>query len=449
MTFELTAIATALGCAAGVDSQTRVTGWAIDSRTVNPGDLFFALKGPNHDAHRFVPQVLEAGAAAAVVVHGEGPRLLKVADTLEALQKAASWARDQFHGRVVGVTGSAGKTSTKDAIATLLATAMPVGKTIGNFNNHVGLPLSILRLPEDAKAAVLELGMNHAGEIRDLSKLSRHSIAVVTNVGSAHIENFDSIEGIAGAKRELVEALPADGVAILNADDERVVKFASVAPRSVLYGIENEAATVRARDLKMTGDGVSFRVDGVDFESPLVGRHSVLNILASIAVAHEFGIETASLRDAVRAMAPSKMRGEKMLHRGITIWNDCYNSNPGAAKAMIDVLKDTPANRRIAVMGEMLELGQQSEALHREVGEYAAMAGINVFLGVRGNARFSVNAARDAGVLNGVAYPFFEFFETPEEAGDRLREIAQEGDAILFKGSRGTQVERALQRFVS
>jgi len=447
MTFELAAIAAAVGCSAG--TQGRVTGWSIDSRNVHPGDLFFALKGPNHDAHRYVSQVLESGAIAAVVEYGEGPRLLQVPDTLAALQQAASWAREQYKGRVIGVTGSAGKTSTKDAIASLLATAMPVGKTIGNFNNHVGVPLSVLRLPPDSKAAVLELGMNHAGEIRDLSKISRHSIAVVTNVGPAHIENFDSIEGIAGAKRELVEALPADGVAVLNADDERVASFAADAPRTVLYGIDNEAASVRASDVSMTGEGVSFRVDEVSFESPLVGRHNVLNILAAIAVAREFGIETASLCDAVRTMSPGRMRGEKLMHRGVTIWNDCYNSNPSAAKAMIDVLKDTPATRRIAVLGEMLELGQQAEALHREVGEYAAMSGINVFLGVRGNARFSVNAARDAGVLNGVAYPFFEFFETPEEAGDRLREIAREGDAILFKGSRGTQVERALQRFVS
>jgi UDP-N-acetylmuramoyl-tripeptide--D-alanyl-D-alanine ligase len=446
MTFELAAIAAALGCAATTEG--RITGWSIDSRTVNAGDLFFAIRGPNHDGHQYVPQVLEAGAVAAVVERGEGPKLLRVPDTLVALQQAASWAREQYTGTVIGVTGSAGKTSTKDAIAALLATAMPVGKTIGNFNNHVGLPLSILRLPSESKAAVLELGMNHGGEIRDLSKISRHSIAVVTNVGTAHIENFDSIEGIADAKRELVEALPSSGVAILNADDERVARFASKAPRSVLYGIDNPAANVRARDLAMTGEGVRFNVDGVDFESPLVGRHSVLNILAAIAVAREFGIETQSLREAVRTMSPGKMRGEKLIHRGITIWNDCYNSNPSAVKAMLDVLRDTPATRRIAVLGEMLELGHQAETLHREVGTYAAMSGVNVLFGVRGAARFSVDAARDAGVLNGAAYHFLEFFETPEEAGDRLREIAREGDAILFKGSRGTQVERALQRFV-
>jgi UDP-N-acetylmuramoyl-tripeptide--D-alanyl-D-alanine ligase len=448
MIFELTAVSAALGCSLA-DAGVRVTGWSIDSRAVQAGDLFFALKGPNHDAHRYVPDVLAAGAVAAVVEKdyaSEDPRLLRVDDTLAALQHVARWARDRYKGDVTGVTGSAGKTSTKDAIAALLSTAMTVGKTIGNFNNHVGLPLSILRLPMDSQAAVLEMGMNHAGEIRDLAAIARPRIAVVTNVSSAHIENFDSIEGIAAAKRELVEALPPDGVAILNADDERVLRFAAKAPRAVTYGLDRPDADVRAEDVRLTGDGVAFTVDGVDFESPLVGRHSVLNLLAGIAVARESGIETGSLREAVRSIGPGRMRGEKILHRGIRIWNDCYNSNPGAAKAMLDVLRDTPARRRIAVLGEMLELGQQAEALHREVGAHAAMSGLDVLLGVRGDAQFLVNAARDAGVLNGAAYLFFE---TPEEAGDRLREIAREGDAILFKGSRGTQVERALQRFLS
>jgi UDP-N-acetylmuramoyl-tripeptide--D-alanyl-D-alanine ligase len=450
MIFELFAVATALGITATVP-HVLVTGWSIDSRSLQTGDLFFALKGPNHDGHQYVEQVLHAGAAGAVVEKafpGEDPRLLKVDDTLAALQQTASWARSQYKGTVIGVTGSAGKTSTKDVIAALLSTSFETGKTVGNFNNHFGLPLSILRLPGSSRAAVLELGMNHGGEIRDLSKISRHEIAIVTNVGSAHIENFDSIDGIAAAKRELVEALPPTGVAVLNADDQRVVRFAEAHPgRSVTYGIENPAANVRARNIRFhQAGGVAFEVDGVEFNSSAVGRHSILNLLAGIAVAREFGIEASSLQDAVRAIAPGKMRGEKLMHRGVLIWNDCYNSNPDAAKAMLDVLRDTPANRRIAVLGEMLELGRQAEPLHREVGEYAAMSGVSVLMGVRGAARFLVDAAQDAGVLNGAAYLFFE---TPEEAGDRLREIAREGDAILFKGSRGTQVERALQRFMA
>ena len=443
MTFELAAVAAALGLTVPIAG--RVTGWSIDSRTVSPGDLFFALRGPNHDAHQYVPQVLAAGAAGVVVDHDVADhRALIVRDTLAALQQVASWARSQFAGKVVGVTGSAGKTTTKDVIAALLSTKLKTGKTVGNFNNHVGLPLSILRLPQDAEVAVLELGMNHGGEIRDLSAISRHSIAVVTNVGPAHIENFESIEGIAAAKRELVEALPSDGVAVLNADDPLVAKFRDAhAGRTVTYGID-QPADVRATDLQ----GSRFRVDGVEFESPLAGRHNVLNVLAGIAVAREFGIATASLADAVRDLAVGNMRGERIVHNGMVLWNDCYNANPNAMKAMIDVLRDTvdAPGRRIAVLGEMLELGHAAEALHREVGTYAAMSGISVLLGVRGAARYFVDAAKDAGVLNGAAYLFFE---TPEEAGEYLRTIARQGDAILFKGSRGTRVERALQRFMA
>jgi UDP-N-acetylmuramoyl-tripeptide--D-alanyl-D-alanine ligase len=449
MTFELAAIAAALGLTVALP-QVRVTGWSIDSRTINPGDLFFALKGPSHDGHSYVKQVLDAGAAGAVVereftLPDAAAPLLRVEDTLAALQQTASWARSQYNGTVIGVTGSAGKTSTKDVIAALVSSAMETGKTVGNFNNHFGLPLSILRLPENSKAAVLELGMNHAGEIRDLSKISRHQIAVVTNVGTAHIENFDSIEGIAAAKRELVEALPEDGLAVLNADDSRVSKFPS--KRRVLYGIDNPESDVRALKVRLTEDGgAAFQVDGVDFQAATPGRHNIRNILAGIAVAREFGLSTKSLQDPVRAIAPSKMRGERIMHRGVLIWNDCYNSNPDAAKAMLDVLRDTPAQRRIALLGEMLELGHRAEPLHREVGEYAAMSGVSVLMGVRGAARYLVDAAQDAGVLNGAAYLFFD---TPEEAGDHLRELAREGDAVLIKGSRGVQMERALQRFLA
>jgi UDP-N-acetylmuramoyl-tripeptide--D-alanyl-D-alanine ligase len=449
MTFELAAIAAALGLTVALP-QVRVTGWSIDSRTINPGDLFFALKGPSHDGHSYVKQVLVAGAAGAVVereftLPDAAAPLLRVEDTLAALQQTASWARSQYNGTVIGVTGSAGKTSTKDVIAALVSSAMETGKTVGNFNNHFGLPLSILRLPENSKAAVLELGMNHSGEIRDLSKISRHQIAVVTNVGTAHIENFDSIEGIAAAKRELVEALPEDGLAVLNADDPRVSKFPS--KRRVLYGIDNPESDVRAIKVRLTEDGgAAFQVDGVDFHTATPGRHNIRNILAGIAVAREFGLSTKSLQDPVRAIAPSKMRGERIMHRGVLIWNDCYNSNPDAAKAMLDVLRDTPAQRRIALLGEMLELGHRAEPLHREVGEYAAMSGVSVLMGVRGAARYLVDAAQDAGVLNGAAYLFFD---TPEEAGDHLRELAREGDAVLIKGSRGVQMERALQRFLA
>jgi UDP-N-acetylmuramoyl-tripeptide--D-alanyl-D-alanine ligase len=420
-----------------------VSGYSIDSRTIAGGDLFFAIRGESHDGHDFIPEVLAKGAAAAVVDRDlDGDRLIRVRDTVTALQSVATWARDRWGGTVICVTGSAGKTTTKDIIATMLETRMTAGRTTGNFNNHIGLPVSILRVPDDARAAVLELGMNHAGEIRDLATIAKPQIGVVTNVGYAHIEALDSIEGIAAAKAELVESLPADGVAVLNADDERVRSMRSKhSGRVLLYGLA-EDADIRATDVQLLETGVRFRVGGGLFESALAGRHGIRNILSGLAVATLFGIEVSSLRDVVRGLAPGKMRGERTQRNGITIINDCYNSNPDAVRAMLDVLRDIPARRHVAVLGEMLELGRWSEPLHRDVGRYAARCGINVLVGIRGVARSLIEAATEAGLAKNAAY----FFEDPVEAGDRLRSIVQPGDAILFKGSRGTRVEKALER---
>jgi len=442
MRIELREVARMLGLpmeAPGVAS-----GWSIDSRTVARGDLFFALRGPNHDGHDHIDEVFRKGAAAAVAdrdVDADG-LVLRVGDTLTALQRIAARAREMWAGTVVGVTGSAGKTSTKDVIAEMLATQMKTAKTLGNLNNHVGLPLSLLRMDERAKVAVLEMGMNHAGEIRHLAAIAKPDVGVVTNVGYAHIEAFDSIEGIAGAKRELIESLPDGGTAVLNADDPRVKSMAR--GKTILYGVSAEAE-VRGEDIREDLGGLTFRVGTADFSTALSGRHSVSNILAGIAVAQVFGIAPDRLVEAVRDLKPGKMRGERFDHQGIVVYNDCYNSNPDAVRAMLDVLRDTPARRRIAVLGEMLELGHWAEPLHREVGNYAVAQGIDVLVGIRGAAWSLVDAAKLAGHSAGAAF----FFNDAEEAGRAVRAIAQPGDAVLFKGSRGVQVERALQQFLT
>jgi UDP-N-acetylmuramoyl-tripeptide--D-alanyl-D-alanine ligase len=489
MTLDLQAVARAIG-ATGSPPPVQVSGWSVDTRTQQAGDVYFALRGESHDGHEFVGAAVEKGAAAVVVeekahtgmdpargaddrffssaarqaTQDDGlhpvlpgseakPRMaagpegaprcatLVVADTLRALQSAGAWAREKWGGTVVGVTGSAGKTTTKDAIAHLLAAGMTVGKTVGNFNNHIGVPLSILRLPDGVKAGVIEIGMNHAGEIRELAAIAKPQIAVVTNVGYAHVEFFGSIEGVAAAKRELVEALPRDGVAVLNADDPRVLAFRDRHPgRSIAFGF-SECAEVRGEAVDCGPDGARFRALGVDFETGLTGRHAVSNLLAAIAVARAFGIAPERLREPVRTFAAGKMRGERSEHDGIAVWNDCYNSNPEAAQSMIDVLRGTPAARRIAVLGEMLELGQAADELHRRVGRYAAENGVDLLIGVRGHARAMVEAAREAG---GAA----EFFEAPEAAGEFARAQARSGDAVLFKGSRGVRMERAMEKFL-
>ena len=345
----------------------------------------------------------------------------------------------------MGVTGSAGKTTTKDVIAEILSEGFRTAKTEGNLNNHVGLPLSLLRIGEEARVAVLEMGMNHAGEIRALAAIARPDVGVVTNVGWAHMESFDSIEGIAAAKRELIESLPPEGTAVLNADDPRVAAFAGIHPGPVVTFGESERAGVRAQDVKFSEDGVSFRVGPVRFESPMTGRHSVSNLLAGIAVAGIYGLDSARLTERVRKIRPGRMRGERFRHRDVLVFDDCYNSNPDAVRAMLAVLRDTPAKRRFAVLGEMLELGPWAEPLHRDVGTYAAECGIDVLVGLRGAACYMLDAAKQSGLRADAAF----FFDDPVPAGRLVSSLAQPGDAILFKGSRGVHVERALEQFLA
>jgi len=423
-----------------------IIGWSVDSRTLAAGELFFALRGPRHDGHDYVREAFGRGAVAAVVeraLDSAGP-LLVVPDALAALHELARWARQQFPGSVVAVTGSAGKTTTKDLIADLLSVAFPVGRTVGNLNNHVGVPLSILRLPAGARAAVLEIAMNHPGEIRQLAAIARPGIAVVTNVGHAHAEFFGSIEEVALAKRELIESLPPDGVAVLNAEDDRVAAFRKVHPGPVITFGFCPATDVRAEAVVLTSAGARFRVQDVDFETSLSGRHGVLNILAGLAVAHIFGIVPNALREAVRDFQPGQMRGGHLRHQGILILDDCYNSNPEAARAMLEVLEGTPARRRAAVLGEMLELGRFSEELHRALGREVAARGVDLLIAVRGAARYTAEEAVRAGLRPDRVV----FFEDPAEAGAFLRGQLEEGDAVLFKGSRGVRMERALEKFM-
>lgn len=445
MTLSMTAIAEAIGAAKPAQGDGTVAGWSIDSRSVNPGDCFFALRGPNNDGHDYVAMAAEKGAAVAIVEQRvEAPvEQLVVPDTLVALQDLARKARRRWGGTVVGITGSAGKTTTKDAIAVLLGVEFRTGRTIGNYNNHFGVPLSILRIPDDCRAAVIEMGMNHAGEIRALARIAGPQIGVVTNVGWAHAEFFDDgIEGVARAKRELIEELPKDGIAILNADDARVRAFREIhAGRTILFGFA-EDAEVRAESVRVCPNGTHFRCLGVDFVSPLAGRHGVGNVLAAIAAAQAMGIAPASLPDAVRKLSVGKMRGERLERNGITIINDSYNANPEAMRSMLELLRDTPARRRIAVLGEMLELGREAGALHRGIGHFAAEQGIDALVGIRGAARDMVDGAMEAGMSDSAAF----FFNASEEAGNFLRGYLCAGDAVLFKGSRGIAVEKALER---
>jgi UDP-N-acetylmuramoyl-tripeptide--D-alanyl-D-alanine ligase len=345
---------------------------------------------------------------------------------------------------VIGVTGSAGKTTTKECIGQVLSAKFKVLKTEGNLNNHFGVPLTLLRLEPEHEVAVLEMGMNHAGEIAALAKIAEPDWGVVSNVGMAHAEFFpDGIDGIARAKYELVESLPADGLAVLNGDDERVREFGrSHGERAILYGTGANAA-VRAVEIEEAGlDGSRFVVEARGEQQPvhlrLMGRHNVLNALAAIAVGLNSGMELAACCAALEQMRATEKRGDVVEWHGATIINDCYNSNPRALESMIAALRGTKATRRILVAGEMLELGPAGAALHAQCGAAAAAAGLDFVLGVRGLAEKLVETAQGRGVAA-------EFVASPELAGAWLRENLREGDVVLLKASRGVRLERALE----
>jgi UDP-N-acetylmuramoyl-tripeptide--D-alanyl-D-alanine ligase len=447
MKLSLGRIAEYVGAQCGRPQDGVATGYSIDSRTLRPGELFFAVRGERLDGHDFVTQAMEQGAVAAVVSRARaegypaGMPLLVVEDTLTALQTLGACVRRVWGKPLVAVTGSAGKTTTKEAIAHLLGTRYRVLKSEGNLNNHFGLPLQLLRLEPEHEIAVLEMGMNHAGEITALARMARPDCGVVTCVAPVHLEFFGSVREIARAKYELIESLPAGGTAVLNADDEYVSQFGrDFHGTVVLYGIRHPA-DVRAEEVTEQGaDGSRFQlvVDGVRAPArlPLLGRHNILNALAAAATAMAYQVTPSEAAAALGTLQAAERRGETVRLRGATLINDCYNSNPVALKSMVDALQGIPAARRIVVAGEMLELGPAAEDLHRECGRH--MAGrADHLIGVRGPAAAMVEAARQAGVAA-------EFVDTPEEAGERLAQLLQPGDAVLLKASRGVRLERAL-----
>ncbi|HEY3973500.1 MAG TPA: UDP-N-acetylmuramoyl-tripeptide--D-alanyl-D-alanine ligase [Candidatus Sulfotelmatobacter sp.] len=422
-------------------------GYSIDSRTIERGELFFAVKGERLDGHDYVVAALEKGAAAVVRKdqlnrYSDQSRLLAVDDTLAALQDLAGAVRQLWGKPLVGVTGSAGKTTTKEAIAHVLSARFRVLKSEGNFNNHFGLPLMLLKLEPGHDIAVIEMGMSHAGEIRALAKIARPEIGVVTNVAPVHLEFFDSIGGIARAKYELIESLPVTGIAVLNADDEYVSQFGrDFKGKIITYGMR-AIANIRAENVQTRGDG------GSDFDVvtaagrehahlPLVGEHNILNVLAAVAVGVARGLTPSEAVASLASLTPPDKRGQVLQFGNITVINDCYNSNPKALHAMVDALAAMKAGRRIVVAGEMLELGSSAEELHRAAGQHIAGKKIDVLIGVRGLAQSMVETARQAGAKA-------EFVTTPEEAGEWLACETRSADVVLLKASRGVKLEKAL-----
>ena len=443
------------------------TGYSIDSRTAAPGDLFFAVRGERHDGHDFVASAFARGAVAALVSRERvatlpdaalAHPLLIAEDPLAAMQSLASHVRRQWGRRVVAITGSAGKTTTKEAIAAALGTTFRVLKSEGNLNNNFGLPLQLLRLMPEHEFAVVEMGMNHSGEIAALARIAVPDWGVITNVGMAHIENFSEGQaGIARAKFELVAALPANGVAFLNCDDDYAAQFGrDFFGRAVYFGSGPCAdPQILSAVEDLSGLHVRFRVGqrGVptdrsssvgweregSFTLQLLGAHNASNAMAGLAVALEASVDLDAAVAAIASLTAGDKRGQAIEIAGATILNDSYNSNPEALRSMIRTLAARPAaGRRILVAGEMLEMGELGPALHADCGRAAAEAGLDLVAGVQGNAEHLAAAACAGGVAS-------LFLPDAEAAGRWLVENLRPGDVILVKGSRGVHLERVIE----
>jgi UDP-N-acetylmuramoyl-tripeptide--D-alanyl-D-alanine ligase len=448
MKLPLARIAEFLSATGEFDHKAVAQGYGIDTRTIQPGQLFFAVKGERLDGHDFVPQALEKNVAAAVVRKDQlarypvKTRLMAVDDTLAALQTLATAVRRVWAKPLIGVTGSAGKTTTKEAIAHVLSARFRVLKSEGNFNNHFGLPLMLLKLEPEQDMAVIEMGMSHAGEIAVLAKIAQPEIGVVTCVAPVHLEFFDSIASIARAKYELVASLPTGGTAVLNADDEYVSQFGrDFRGKVVTFGMRPQA-DVRAENIHARGPAGSVfdLVVGSCREKatlPLVGTHNIYNALAAVAVGLERGLTPSQAVEALASLVPADKRGQVVQVGNITVINDCYNSNPKALDAMVDALASMPAQRRIVVAGEMLELGPAGEQLHQRSGQHMVDRKIDILLGVRGLAQKMVETAKRKGM-------HAAFVSTPEEAGEWLARETRVGDVVLLKASRGVKLEDAL-----
>jgi len=433
----------------GATRRSRWSGAALDSRRVEGRELFFALAGEHTDGHQFVPQALERGAAAAVVRRdfepaGPGVSLIHVADPYAALHDLTRAVRRTVPRRLVAITGSAGKTTTKEMLATMLARKYRVARNPGNLNNLFGFPIALLGIPEDTDWMVAEMGMSESGELGQVSRLGRPDAVILLNVRPVHLEFFGTLAAIAEAKAEILEGLVSEGLVVGNADDVEVRRVLERSGRHVVWFGRGPNAAVRAVDVEDLQEGIGSRFTLVTEDArqpivlPLHGSFNVDNCLAAAACALQLGVSANEVAVAVAAMRPAAMRGE--IHRlapGAILVDDAYNSNPEALGLALESAAKLPGRRYWAVLGDMLELGERAPEFHREAGARAAELGFSPLIGVGPLSRELLDAA----AANGAEV---EWFETSADAAAGLRGRVREGDVILIKGSRGISLDRVV-----
>ncbi|EGC03462.1 UDP-N-acetylmuramoyl-tripeptide--D-alanyl-D-alanine ligase [Ruminococcus albus] len=432
----------------GYPADVEVKDISTDTRTITEGSLFIALKGANFDGHDFAAQAMEAGAVAVVTERPvDGARCLIVDSTSQALLDAASYYRSRFDIPLVGITGSVGKTTTKEMIWSVMSKGFKTLKTEANHNNEVGMPKTLLELDSTHQAAVIEMGMNHKGEISRMSTSCKPTVCVITNIGVSHIENLGSQEGILKAKMEILDGASADAPLILSRDDRILSKVQVYGDRKIwYYSVSKKDSDVYASDIAADSKGISFTIHYAREKLPArincLGEHNVKNALAAFCVGAALGMDNADIIAGLADFRPEGMRQNIIEENGVTYILDCYNAAPDSMKASLSVLGQVSVRgRRIAVLGDMLELGKGSTRYHRTVGEYVKNSKTDILLCFGKNSNYYIEGACDKGFDRANT----AHFDSREELAEHLKGILKEGDAVLFKGSRGMKLEEVYE----
>jgi UDP-N-acetylmuramoyl-tripeptide--D-alanyl-D-alanine ligase len=448
---KLSEIVSALSARVAGKIMGEIAGVALDSRALQKGDLFFALRS-TRDGHEFVNQAFQSGAAAAVVdreIEAPGP-CLRVADTLKALGDLANHVRKGWNGKLVAISGSSGKTTTKEMIAAILSADRPTLKGPGNWNNLLGVPLTLFLLRPSHRAAVVEMGMNAYGELAELGRIAEHDIAVLTNIGPAHLEKFGSLEGVAKAKGELFQGLRPGGVAVVNLDDRQIRKLAEPLPQKKITVSLGETGDVTAKVHKDLGAAgyllrIRYGSETIEVETPLVGMHNVSNLLCAMGCALAAEVPADRIQAGVRRIEKVEMRLEILSPgRNVRVVNDCYNANPASMLVALETTKNLGGIRQIAVIGDMRELGEFSPRAHRDIGikvaslKYAHLFAMGQFAG----------DLRQGAIQGGMPNSRITVGRTHEEIFEALAKTVAEGDTILVKGSRAMRMEEITARLV-
>ena len=420
-----------------------------DSRQAAPGCVFVAFPGEKFDGHDYAAKALEAGAAWVVLNHPvDGvpeEKTILCPDSYQAMMRMGANYRAQYSPKVVGVTGSVGKTTTKDFCAVALSALGPTIKTEGNQNNELGLPRTLFQIEADTRYAVLEMGMNHAGEIGRLSRCAKPDVAIITCIGLSHIGNLGSQENICKAKLEICEGMAEGAPLVLNYDDEFLRKAQLPAHvRPVWYSMTSQEADVYASAIRQEDDGMSFLLDDAEngcfmVHIPALGRHNVANALAAYCAASQLGLTPKEAIQQMKSFRQTGMRQQMVDSHGVRLIEDCYNANPNSMQAALAMFKDYPCKRRFAVLADMLELGDEARAAHEEVGRLVAQSGIDVLITYGELARRTATVAAAKGVRTIHANNY-------DEIGEFLAKAARPGDAVLFKGSRAMALENAVEK---